>query len=536
MHDRSPESSDQNALLQRLETLEKENQALRAQLKALRTESDATAASVAQQVREDVTSVASEHAQRLASASSRIRELKQTRNSLRASEGWLRAILESATDYAIITLDLDGLITSWNSGARNILGWDEGEVLGRDGAFIFTSEDREAGVPQMEMQKALAEGRALDERWHLRQDGTRFWASGMLMPFMDGALLGYLKILRDRTEERQSGQHLRESEERLELMANAVPQIIWITDAEGRHEFFNRQWSLYTGAAPTATDASQVAADFVHPDDQAATMAAFEEAKRTGGIFEVEHRIRSKDGEYRWFLVRAEPYRDPQTGSIARWFGVSIDIHDRRLAQDHQRLLINELNHRVKNTLATVQSVATQTLRNAPSAEAAREAIEARLIALSRAHDVLTRENWEGAHLREIVQQAIEPYRWYGDGRFDIRGADIRLSPRVALAVSMALQELVTNAVKYGALSNDTGRVLIAWRLTGQADKPSLELCWEEMGGPPVQEPSRRGFGTKLIERSLAQELDGKVEIRFEPGGVVCTIVTPLAVGTEFDW
>ena len=303
MNDKSPEPSDRDTLLQRLEEtlqqlarLEHENAALRAQLGGNAPKATPLLPRWPRRCKKTKPPSLLSVLEKRATASSRIKEPKQIRNSLRASDGWLRAILESATDYAIITLDLNGSVTSWNSGARNILGWDEGAVLGRDGALIFTPEDREAGAPQQEMQKALAEGRALDERWHLRKDRTRFWGNGVLMPFRDGELLGYLKILRDRTAERQNKHDLRESEQRLKLMANAVPQIIWITDAEGRHEFFNRQWSLSTGAAPEATDASQVTVDFVHPHDQAATMAAFEEAKRTGGIFEVEHRIRSRNG------------------------------------------------------------------------------------------------------------------------------------------------------------------------------------------------------------------------------------------------
>jgi PAS domain S-box-containing protein len=130
---------------------------------------------------------------------------------------------------------------------------------------------------------------------------------------------------------------LRESEQRFRLMADAVPQIVWIIDVEGRVEFFNWQWSDYTGVPYEPTTAAEVAANFVHPDDAALTMERFEEARRTGGTFLVEHRIRSKDGDYRWFLVRGEPYHDPATAEIARWFGASVDIHDRELAEEAMR-------------------------------------------------------------------------------------------------------------------------------------------------------------------------------------------------------
>ncbi|MGU3362952.1 sensor histidine kinase [Methylobacterium sp. M6A4_1b] len=196
---------------------------------------------------------------------------------------------------------------------------------------------------------------------------------------------------------------------------------------------------------------------------------------------------------------------------------------------DHQRLLVDELNHRVKNTLATVQSIATQTLRNAPTTEEAREALETRLLALSRAHDVLTRENWEGAFLSDIVAQAIAPYDPQGGGRFQVEGPDVRLLPRTALALAMAFQELATNAVKYGALSNPSGHVEIAWTTHGGDPTPRLDLCWSEKGGPLVAAPKRRGFGSRLIERNLARDLDGKVEIAFASQGVTCTMSAPLS-------
>jgi two-component sensor histidine kinase len=200
-----------------------------------------------------------------------------------------------------------------------------------------------------------------------------------------------------------------------------------------------------------------------------------------------------------------------------------------RRAEEHQRLLINELNHRVKNTLATVQSIAAQTLRNALTVEGAREAIEVRLVALSRAHDVLTRENWDGAELREIVAKSVEPYRSQEEDRLSWEGPDVRLSPRMALALAMALQELATNAVKYGALSNASGRIRVGWSIDRSIEPKRLQLRWEEAGGPPVTMPDRRGFGTKLIERSLAQDLQGNVQIDFAPTGVVCTVDAPMA-------
>jgi two-component sensor histidine kinase len=215
-------------------------------------------------------------------------------------------------------------------------------------------------------------------------------------------------------------------------------------------------------------------------------------------------------------------------GQVSGIFIEGSDVTARVRAAEYQQLLLNELNHRVKNTLATVQSIVSQTLRNAPTPPEARALIEQRMIALSRAHDVLTREKWEGADLHAIVEQALAPFREPTHDRFHVRGPGLRLSPRMALDLAMALHELATNAVKYGALSNAVGAVDLTWTVDHYHTPPRLRLRWKEKCGPPVDPPSRRGFGTRLIERSLAQDLGGEARIEFAPAGVVCTIDTPL--------
>ena len=200
--------------------------------------------------------------------------------------------------------------------------------------------------------------------------------------------------------------------------------------------------------------------------------------------------------------------------------------------EKRQALLVNELNHRVKNTLATIQSLAMQTLRDSVDTRQARVLFDARLIALSNAHDILTRESWEGAFLAEIIGEAVAPHRGAGHDRFEFEGPKVWLSPKHALAMAMALHELCTNAAKYGALSNDTGRVRIEWFVTGLNYGPQLRMRWIEMGGPAVKMPERRGFGSRLIERGLSQDLGGEVRIDFLPTGVICTISAPLDSAT----
>jgi two-component sensor histidine kinase len=189
-------------------------------------------------------------------------------------------------------------------------------------------------------------------------------------------------------------------------------------------------------------------------------------------------------------------------------------------------LLINELNHRVKNTLATVQSIASQTLRRSDSPAEAIDKFSARLVSLSRTHNVLSDEKWESAQVRDLVDQAMAPYTGKDGSRIHVIGPDLRLAPRSALTVAMALHELATNAAKYGALSNDGGHVHIDWAgLEDASDQ--LRLTWREVGGPAVAPPSRSGFGTKLIEGG-AEQIDGSATLEFNPGGVVCTLICPM--------
>ena len=212
--------------------------------------------------------------------------------------------------------------------------------------------------------------------------------------------------------------------------------------------------------------------------------------------------------------------------SVSTGDGIGVvfrDISDRKNAEEHRDLLLNELNHRVKNTLAIVQALAAQTFRHTGVDRSALLTFEARLLNLSEVHNVLTDRNWESANLYEVVRAALRPHRAPGRDPFTVEGPSLRLRPKSAVALSMTLHELCTNATKYGALSNETGSVTVSWRI---ADGRFL-LRWQEHGGPPVSPPTHQGFGSRLIQRSLAAEFLGEVDITFDPAGLVCTIDAP---------
>jgi two-component sensor histidine kinase len=197
-------------------------------------------------------------------------------------------------------------------------------------------------------------------------------------------------------------------------------------------------------------------------------------------------------------------------------------------SQADRELLINELNHRVKNILATVQGIVASTLRSAESIVDAKKVTEQRIIALGRAHDVLTKEQWGSADLRELVLSIVQPYRSEHNNSIEVFGGDLRVNPRAAVALAMVFNELMTNAAKYGALSQPEGRVRVEWSSTEDRNPYRLRIVWTEMGGPLVQAPRRRGFGSTLIEQSITRELGGTFEKNFAAAGLICTVMLPL--------
>jgi two-component sensor histidine kinase len=208
-------------------------------------------------------------------------------------------------------------------------------------------------------------------------------------------------------------------------------------------------------------------------------------------------------------------------GEVTAIFVEGSDVTDRVLGERQQKLLVDELNHRVKNTLATVQAIARQTARATPDPTAFRDAFESRLLALSKTHNLLTDGGWMSAALADVLRAELEPF---GEGRFRLEGRAVALSSAEAVALGLVVHELATNAAKYGALSRPEGRLEVSWLV----DEARLALTWREFGGPPVVAPERRGFGSRLIERSLEGQLGGGAVLDFAPDGLICRIELPL--------
>jgi PAS domain S-box-containing protein len=468
-------------------------------------------------------------------------ELAASRAALREREERLRLVLDSATEYAIVGMDLDRRVTSWNAGAERLLGWTEAEIAGRSADAIFTPEDLAAGVPEQETAGALAEGRAADERWHQRRDGSRFWANGLMLPLRDSEAgpaappLGLLKIMRDRTAEREAEERLREIEERFRQVAGAIDDVFWISQpSPPRIHYlspaFERVWGI---PVDELLGAQTIWLDAIHPEDRDRVREAFYERALAEGRYDIEYRIVRPDGSVRWIHDRGKPVEAGPGGGGGppprRLAGLASDVTARHEAEERRRLLVGELNHRVKNTLATVQSLARQTGRAAASAAEFTAALEGRLLALARAHDLLTREDWRGATVADVAHGALAPHS--ASGRVSLSGPALRIGPREAVALAMALGELATNAAKHGALSAAGGRVSVSWR-KAEAGGGGGILSWEESGGPPVAgPPARRGFGLRLLAQGLRQDLRAAAELDFAPGGLRCVVRFPVAGG-----
>jgi PAS domain S-box-containing protein len=237
---------------------------------------------------------------------------------------------------------------------------------------------------------------------------------------------------------------------------------------------------------------------------------------------------RRKDSTEFWAALFISPVRD-EIGEVVQYFASFVDLTKHKKEQAQSKMLIDELNHRVKNTLSTVQSIVRQASQSGSDPEVIRESIESRLFALSRSHDLLTRENWESADLIDVVNDAVDPFVT-SEGRaerFVVTGKNIRFPPKEALALGIAFNELGTNAVKYGAFANEMGSILVSWTRESTPEGDRLLLRWQEKDGPPVTPPSRKGFGSRVLERGLAHELAGTVQLDYRLDGVVCTMNIP---------
>ena len=438
---------------------------------------------------------------------------RQARLALESGRSRFEAVFDSAIDYAIVVMDRNGCVTDWNEGAIRILGWSPDEAIGRDLGFFFTPEDRERAIPQREMSDALAKGRGVDERWHIRQSGERFWANGEMMPLQGaaGEAIGFVKVLRDRTEARLIQEHLAQQDERLQMALSASGSVglwDWMVASDLLHgdANFARLYGLDVATTAAGLTEEQYQ-EHVVPEDLGPLRARIRGVFERGEDFLVEYRVAAPGQPLRWIECKGRMVPDA-AGRPYRFSGTAVDVTVRKVAEDQKQLLMDEMAHRVKNTFTMVQALAYQTLRDVDPTISA--ALQTRLVALSRAHEMLLQRNWTSTSIMALIERVLrlEAER----GRFRLDGPDFEVQPQAALSLSLLLHELATNAVKYGALSVEGGDVSLIWGFEGD----QFRLLWTEQGGPPVRPPERKGFGSKLVGMGLSARCRSGV-LRSEP-------------------
>jgi PAS domain S-box-containing protein len=329
---------------------------------------------------------------------------------------------------------------------------------------------------------------------------------------------------------RRTRKDLSESEERLRLALEAGQMGTWEWTVATNEVIWSRSLEAIHGLAP-GTFAGTFAAyrEDIHPEDREQVLGAIAQTVERGEDHHVEYRIVRPDGGIRWVEGRGKLVRDA-SGAALRMIGVCMDVTERKQNEERQKLLLDELNHRVRNMLAIIQSIAGQTLRETPEPAAFKAAFSARLAAFARAHSLLTKELWQGAGLRDIVGTALAPFG--ADGRCDAIGIDgpsVLVRPNAAVTLCLMLHELATNAAKHGALSAPGGKVSVTWTRTaaGPEQSPCVELVWAERDGPRVRPPEKRGFGSRLVAAS-AEQLGGEALTHYEPTGAKTRFRFPL--------
>jgi PAS domain S-box-containing protein len=443
--------------------------------------------------------------------------------------GLLALAAEIADDYAMFVMDSSGRVQNMNPGAQKILGYSTAELVGLSGDVIFTPEDLAQNQAEIERARALADGRAENERWHLRKDGTRFWGSGVMTALPNGT--GFIKIMRDLTARRTAEDALRASEERFRTLTTSIPQLVFTSREDGWRTWGSPQWVIYTGLSDMDSRGFGWL-EAIHPDDRDRTVALWREAMNSG-TYLAEHRIRrAKDVEYRWHQTRAQPLPHGNNGT-REWVGASSDIHQLRALKESQQVLLAELQHRTRNLLALVQSIAERSAKSATSISNFIADLTDRLHALSRAESIAPTSEQGDVEVRALVESELAAHlpKARSTSQVTIDGPSLTIPAESAQPLMLALHELATNAVKYGALGQEEARLDVRWHIEQEDDDPEVVLQWQERSVrmPSPNEDRRRGYGTELIERALPYQLSAETKLEFGPDGVRCIVRVPTA-------
>jgi PAS domain S-box-containing protein len=365
------------------------------------------------------------------------------------------------------------------------------------------------------------EYRVTDQNGHLRtivsSGRARFDDARNVVRFPGAAV--------DITEQKQVAHALAQSELQFRILTDAMPQMVWATQPDGFHDYYNRRWYEFTGVPDGSTD-GEGWNDMFHPDDQEKAWSAWRHSLATGDPYEIEYRLRHHSGQYRWTLGRALAVRDAD-GKIVRWIGTCTDIHDSRLAAEERELVAQELSHRIKNLFAVLTGLVSLSARNRPEVKGFADELRQRIFALGEAHDVVRPRSADPAPVRASLQALIlrllAPY--HTQERLRLVGDDTEIDEGAATPMALLLHELATNSAKYGALSNDDGVITLA----GSIDGEIYTLRWEESGGPLIEgPPSAEGFGSRVVSLTVEGQLRGEFERAWNESGMTLTARIPL--------
>jgi PAS domain S-box-containing protein len=444
----------------------------------------------------------------------------------RLSDAQSAALLKAMFDAADVMagvfelLDGDYRYVIANRNAAAFYGRADEGLTGLTGSALGLSAEQLKDRLAV-LRRVWERGEAETHEYRFTHPGGRSgWFLGTFSP-LPGPTPQVSFVIIDMTARAEAQQQARRHGERLALALDASGLGLWEYDLRRDRVDWDARTRELFGAAPDETIDMERYMARLHPEEAPALRAKFEAALggADGGRYVTEHRVLPPGGEPRWIRGWGQVLFDP-SGKPVRVLGTVQDITEEVAARRRQALLIAELNHRVKNNMATVQSMARQTARASDGMETFLENFEGRLISLAAAHDVLTRNAWAGADISELLQRELSAF----PDRIAFSGPPVRLTATQALAVSLIVHELATNAAKYGALTAPQGRVEVEWRVEDE----QLELRWSESGGPPVEAPRRTGFGSRLIENLAAGDLRGAAVTDYAPEGLRCTVRAPL--------
>jgi PAS domain S-box-containing protein len=385
--------------------------------------------------------------------------------------------------------------------------------------FLTSIDKQDQARVEAQLARAMERTSAFHFRCRLwRGHAVACWIAVSGWPVLDEASPpgNFTGIAMDVTEAAEASAALADSELRLRTLTETLPQIVWSSEADGLHDYFNRQWYEFTGIAKEHVG-PLTWRQLVHPDDQERVFSYWQQCLESGAKYDIEYRFRHRSGEYRWLRVMALPMRNAR-GKVTHWFGTATDIHEAKLLAAQRELIAGELNHRLKNLFSLVQALIVLSSASWPEAKPYAKQLAGRFSALARVYDMSRPAGEDAQLLMALFARLFAPYNDPANERIRIEGADIEIDEVAASTFSLILHELATNAAKYGALSTPGGRV----RVTVELLDDRCRITWKESGGPATAAPSdaKRGFGSRLLSVSIESQFGGQMRHHWERDGL----------------